>query len=100
MKHINKTAQHTTFPPPYWSLTLVSMRSSSARGPQHGCMQKYIVLQNNMAALRGVRFVIYAEVWTAVQKALWAMPAKELEKTIMQKWQEQMQECILNCGKY
>ncbi len=33
------------FSTPYQCLTLVSMQGESTRGPQHGCMQKYTVLQ-------------------------------------------------------
>ncbi len=55
---------------------------------------------NRTAALRGVRFVTAAEVWTTVQKALRAIPAEEFKKTMTQKWQERMQECIINRRKY
>ncbi len=47
-----------------------------------------------------VRFAMDAEVHTAVQKAFWAIPAEEFEKTMMQKWQERMQKCIFNRSKY
>ncbi len=51
-------------------------------------------------AFRGVRFTTNVNVQTTVQKALKAIPAKEFEKTMMQKWQEQMQGCIIKSGKH
>ncbi len=74
----NKTAPCTAFSPSCWSLTLISSQSGSAQCSQHGCMQKY-------AVLHGVRFEMDAEIWTVVQKAFQAIPAKEFEKTMTQK---------------
>ncbi len=51
---------------------------------------------NNTWALHGVRFATDVEDWTAVQKALRAIPAEEFEKIRTPKWQE----CIINCEKY
>ncbi len=45
---------------------------------------------NNTAALHGVWFATDAAVQSAVQKALRAICAKEFEKTMRQKWQEQI----------
>ncbi len=55
---------------------------------------------NNTVDLRSARFTMDAEVLTAVQKVLWVIPAMEFEKTMTQKWQEQILECIINHKKY
>ncbi len=47
-------------------------------------------------ALLGVRFATDAAVRLAVQKMLHAIPAKDFEKAMTQKWQERMQEYIIN----
>ncbi len=55
---------------------------------------------NNTTTLYSMRFATDAEVRNAVQKVLRLIPAEEFEKTTMQKWQEQIQECIINHRKY
>ncbi len=47
-----------------------------------------------------MRFATDGEVRAAVLKVLRAIPAEEFEKIMTPKWQEQMQECVINSGKY
>ncbi len=80
----NKTAQHIAFPTRFSIWVYTKIHSFA----------------NNTAALCGARFATDAEVWTAVQKTLQAISAEEFKKTMMQKQEERMQECVINCRKY